>query len=58
MMPPNEELRALHAQARTRFVDDNARRAWLHENHGVWNFPDLTVSQARGVLQAMQQEVS
>jgi hypothetical protein len=51
----NRILRALHAQARTRFVDENARRAWLHENYGVWNFPDLTVAQAREALQLMQE---
>jgi hypothetical protein len=51
----NRILRALHAQARQRFADDNARRAWLHANYGKWNFPDLTLSQARECLQLMQE---
>jgi len=51
----NRVLRALHAQARQRFADDNARRAWLHANYGVWNFPDLTVAQAREVLHLLQE---
>jgi len=51
----NRILRALHAQARQRFADDNARRAWLHANYGKWNFPDLTVAQARECLQLMQE---
>jgi hypothetical protein len=51
----NRVLRALHAQARQRFVDENTRRAWLHANYGVWNFPDLTVAQAREALQLMQE---
>jgi hypothetical protein len=53
----NRVLRALHAHARTRFPDDNARRAWLHANYGVWNFPDLTLAQVRDALRLMQQEV-
>ena len=52
----NRILRALHAQARQRFADDNARRAWLHANYGKWNFPDLTLGQARDALRNMQQE--
>ncbi len=51
----NRILRALQAQARTRFADDNARRAWLHANYGVWSFRDLTVAQARDALQLMQE---
>jgi len=51
----NRILRALHAHARQRFVDDDARRQWLHENYGVWNFPDLTVARARDALQLMQE---
>jgi hypothetical protein len=51
----NRILRALHAQARQRFVDDDARRQWLHENYGKWHFPDLTVAQARECLQLMQE---
>jgi len=51
----NRILRALHAQARRRFVDDDARRQWLHENYGKWQFPDLTVAQAREALQLMQE---
>ena len=51
----NRILGALHAQARQRFADDNARRAWLHANYGKWNFPDLTLSQARECLQLMQE---
>jgi hypothetical protein len=51
----NRILRALHAQARQRFVDDDARRQWLHENYGKWSFPDLTVAQAREALQLMQE---
>jgi hypothetical protein len=51
----NRILRALQAQARQRFADDNARRAWLHAKYGKWNFPDLTLSQARECLQLMQE---
>jgi len=51
----NRILRALHAQARQRFVDDDARRQWLHENYGKWHFPDLTVAEARDALQLMQE---
>jgi hypothetical protein len=51
----NRILRALHAQARQRFADDNSRRQWLHENYGKWNFPDLTVAEARDALQLMQE---
>jgi hypothetical protein len=51
----NRILRALHAHARQRFADDDARRQWLHENYGVWHFPDLTLSQARECLQLMQE---
>ena len=50
----NRVLRALQAHARRRFVDDNARRQWLHANYGVWSFRDLTVAQAREALQLMQ----
>ena len=53
----NRVLRALHAQARRCFADDSSRRQWLHTNYGVWHFPDLTVAQAREVIQLMQQEV-
>jgi hypothetical protein len=53
----NRILRALQAQARQRFADDNARRAWLHANYGVWSFRDLTIAQAREALLLMQQEV-
>ena len=51
----NRILRALHAHARQRFVDDDARRQWLHENYGVWHFPDLTVARAREVLHLLQE---
>jgi hypothetical protein len=51
----NRTIRALQAQARQRFADDNARRAWLHANYGVWSFRDLTLSQARECLQLMQE---
>jgi len=51
----NRILRALHAQARQRFADDDARRQWLHENYGKWHFPDLTVAQAREVLHLLQE---
>jgi hypothetical protein len=51
----NRILRALHAHARQRFADDDARRQWLHENYGKWHFPDLTLSQARECLQLMQE---
>jgi hypothetical protein len=51
----NRTIRALQAQARRRFADDNARRAWLHANYGVWSFRDLTVAQARECLQLMQE---
>jgi len=51
----NRILRALHAQARQRFADDAARRQWLHANYGKWNFPDLTVAEARDALQLMQE---
>jgi hypothetical protein len=51
----NRVLRALQAQARQRFGDDNARRAWLHTNYGVWSFRDLTIAQAREALQLMQE---
>jgi len=54
----NRILRALHAHARQRFVDDDARRQWLYENYGKWHFPDLTLAQAREVIQLMQQGVS
>jgi hypothetical protein len=50
----NRTIRALHAQARQRFADDNTRRAWLHANYGVWSFRDLTVAQADEALQLMQ----
>ena len=53
----NRILRALQAQARQRFADDNSRRQWLHENYGKWHFPDLTVAEARDALRNMQQEV-
>ena len=53
----NRILRALHAQARQRFADDNSRRQWLHTNYGVWSFRDLTVAEARDALRNMQQEV-
>jgi hypothetical protein len=49
-------IRALQAQARQRFADDNTRRQWLHANYGVWSFRDLTIAQAREALQLMQQE--
>ena len=51
----NRILRALHAQARQRFADDDARRQWLQANYRVQNFPELTVAQAREVLQLMQE---
>jgi len=51
----NRILRALHAQARQRFADDAARRQWLQANYRVQNFPELTVAQAREVLQLMQE---
>jgi len=51
----NRILRALHAHARQRFADDDARRQWLHENYGVWHFPDLTVARAREVLHLLQE---
>ena len=51
----NRTMRALHAQARQRFADDNTRRAWLHANYGVWSFRNLTVAQADEVLQLMQE---
>jgi hypothetical protein len=51
----NRILRALQSHARRRFADDNARRAWLHANYGVWSFRDLTLSQARECLQLMQE---
>jgi hypothetical protein len=51
----NRTIRALQAQARRRFADDNARRAWLHANYGVWSFRDLTVAEARECLQLMQE---
>jgi hypothetical protein len=51
----NRILRALQSHARQRFADDNARRAWLHANYGVWSFRDLTLSQARECLQLMQE---
>ena len=51
----NRILRALHAQARQRFVDDDARRQWLQANYRVQSFPDLTLSQARECLQLMQE---
>jgi hypothetical protein len=53
----NRTIRALQAQARNRFADDNARRAWLRANYGVWSFRDLTIAQARDALRNMQQEV-
>jgi hypothetical protein len=53
----NRTIRALQAQARQRFADDNTRRAWLHANYGVWSFRDLTLGQARDALRNMQQEV-
>jgi len=53
----NRILRALQAQARQRFADDNSRRQWLHTNYGVWSFRDLTVAEARDALRNMQQEV-
>ena len=52
----NRILRALQAQARQRFADDNSRRQWLHANYGKWSFRDLTVAQARDALRNMQQE--
>jgi len=52
----NRILRALQAQARQRFADDNSRRQWLHTNYGVWSFRDLTVAEARDALRNMQQE--
>ena len=52
----NRILRALQAQARQRFADDNSRRQWLHTNYGKWSFRDLTVAQARDALRNMQQE--
>jgi hypothetical protein len=52
----NRTIRALQAQARQRFADDNTRRAWLHANYGVWSFRDLTLGQARDALRNMQQE--
>jgi len=54
----NRILRALQAHARQRFADDAARRQWLHTNYGVWHFPDLTLAQAREIIQLMQQGVS
>ena len=51
----NRILRALQAQARQRFADDNSRRQWLHANYGKWSFRDLTVAQARDALQLMQE---
>ena len=51
----NRILRALQAQARQRFADDNARRTWLHANYGVWSFRDLTLSQARECLHLLQE---
>jgi hypothetical protein len=54
----NRTIRALQAQARQRFADDNARRAWLHANYGVWSFRDLTIAQAGEALQRIQQGVS
>jgi hypothetical protein len=51
----NRILRALQAQARQRFADDNSRRQWLHTNYGKWSFRDLTVAQARDALQLMQE---
>ena len=53
----NRILRALQAQARQRFADDNSRRQWLHANYGKWSFRDLTVAEARDALRNMQQEV-
>ena len=53
----NRTIRALQAQARQRFVNENARREWLHANYGVWSFRDLTIAQARDVLRILQQEV-
>ena len=52
----NRILRALQAQARQRFADDNSRRQWLHTNYGKWSFRDLTVAEARDALRNMQQE--
>ena len=54
----NRTIRALQAQARQRFANENARRQWLHANYGVWSFRDLTVAQASEVLQRIQQGVS
>jgi hypothetical protein len=51
----NRILRALQAQSRQRFADDNSRRQWLHANYGKWSFRDLTVAQARDALQLMQE---
>jgi len=51
----NRILRALQAQARQRFADDNSRRQWLHANYGKWSFRDLTVAEARDALQTMQE---
>lgn len=51
----NRTIRALQAQARQRFANENARREWLHENYGVWSFRDLTVAQASEALQLMQE---
>ena len=53
----NRTIRALQAQARQRFANENARREWLHANYGVWSFRDLTLGQARDALRNMQQEV-
>jgi len=53
----NRILRALQAQARQRFADDNSRRQWLQANYGKWSFRDLTVAEARDALRNMQQEV-
>jgi len=52
----NRTIRALQAQARQRFANENARREWLHANYGVWSFRDLTLGQARDALRNMQQE--
>jgi hypothetical protein len=53
----NRTIRALQAQARQRFADDNARRAWLHANYGKWSFRDLTLAEAQEALQLMRQGV-
>jgi hypothetical protein len=51
----NRTIRALQAQARRRFANENARREWLHSNYGVWSFRDLTVAQASEAMQLMQE---